>query len=90
MKESTLQQHRECIDQLDERLLQILRERITHVREIGRIKKSKGLPLRDECRWQEVLESKQDLAGQLGLSPQFVEQLFQLIHEHSLDLEAGA
>jgi chorismate mutase len=38
-------------------------------------------------RWQEVLESRKDLAQQKGLDPDFVEKIWQLIHEYSLNIQ---
>jgi chorismate mutase len=81
---------REQIDALDEQLLVTLASRARAVEEIGRLKKARGIAPLDEARWRKVLGSKLDRARALGLSEEFVEKLYDLIHEYSLALERQA
>ena len=78
---------REEIDCIDEELLNIIGKRIRIVEEIGKYKKANGLPSLDEERWREVLRSKIVRAQSLGISENFVEKIYNLIHEHSLEIE---
>lgn len=78
---------RDQIDKLDFQLLQILAERRKIVLEIGDYKKEQGLPPLDTQRWEQVLQSKISLAKDLDISPEFIRDLYNLIHEYSLELE---
>ena len=83
----TLEELRKEIDALDQEILNILEKRFTVVKQIGAIKKSNGLPVLDEKRWQEVLESKLIKARDLGLSENFIKKIYDIIHDHALELE---
>jgi chorismate mutase len=82
-----LESYRRQIDRLDDQLVRILAERVELVKEIGRYKKHHGIDPLDQTRWQEVLKARMERALQLELSPEFVQQLYDLIHEHSLVVE---
>ena len=80
---------RRQIDALDDELLQLLAKRMDHVREVGQYKKSHNLPPLDAERWQSVLATRLAEAQKLGLSDEFVTQLYQLVHEYALSIEAA-
>ncbi|MCJ7804330.1 chorismate mutase [Patescibacteria group bacterium] len=82
-----LKNWRKQINKLDGELLNILAKRINIVREIGKHKKTYGIPSLDEKRWQEVLQSKLSKARSLNIPEKFIEKLYNLIHEHSLEIE---
>ncbi len=88
MMTDELQQLRIQIDSLDEQLLRALSERAKLVDEIGRYKKARGLEPLDMTRWQQVLSAKKERAAELGICPEFVDKLYNLIHEYSLHLES--
>lgn len=79
---------RERIDALDAMLLDILAQRSRIVREIGAFKQAQGLPPLDPERWCQVQKSMREQAKKLDLPPAFVEELYELIHQHSLALES--
>lgn len=81
---------RRQIDALDEQLLQLLASRMAKVRSVGQYKRDRGLPPLDERRWQTVLQSRLDKAEALGLSEEFIAELYRLIHEYALSIEAGS
>jgi chorismate mutase/prephenate dehydratase len=85
--EDILNEYRKRIDELDAQLLAILAERRQIVMKIGEYKKQKGLPPLDPKRWEQVLQSKTELAKDLDVSPDFIRELYNLIHEYSLSLE---
>lgn len=87
-KNSELQTLRDHIDRLDEQLLRVLSERAKLVDEVGRYKKARGLEPLDMTRWQQVLQAKKARAAELGLCPEFIDGLYNLIHEYSLHLES--
>jgi chorismate mutase len=85
-----LEQLREQIDNLDASLLEILAKRAQLVDKIGQYKKERGLAPLDNARWQQVLESNKNRAQSLNLCPEFIEALYHLIHEYSLQLESNS
>lgn len=87
-KNSELQQLRDQIDLMDEQLLTALSRRAKLVDEVGRYKKARGLEPLDMTRWQQVLHAKKARAAELGLCPEFIDELYNLIHEYSLHLES--
>lgn len=76
--------NRILIDELDARLLNILKERLDIAEKIGRIKKKGNLGILQMQRWNKVLESRLSLAESLGLNQDFVRELLQLIHAESI------
>lgn len=79
---------RSQIDVLDDKLLQILAERMDSARGIGQYKKVHGLEPLDPQRWRTVLETQLSKAESLHLSQEFITKLYELIHEYSLEIEA--
>ncbi|MFM2415231.1 MAG: hypothetical protein RI911_924 [Candidatus Parcubacteria bacterium] len=76
------------IDQADEQLIRILATRAHLVQQIGAIKKEEGRAALDEHRWQEVLQSRKELARAAGLDESFIEEIYNSIHAYALRLEA--
>ena len=72
------------IDELDDRLWETLSNRMDVSRRIGEWKKANGIAPLQPQRYQEILSTRQQWAGQHGLSESFVSQLFDLIHAESL------
>lgn len=72
------------IDELDDRLWETLSNRMDVSRRIGKWKKANGIAPLQPQRYQEILSTRQQWAGQHGLSESFVSQLFDLIHAESL------
>lgn len=88
--DNALNDLRARIDILDATLLETLSQRAKLVDEIGRYKKAKGLEPLDAVRWQHVLQTKMVKAQALDLCPEFIESLYHLIHEYSLQLERNS
>lgn len=70
---------RKKIDLIDEKILQILAERLCLAKEAKRLKTELGLPIEDKKREQEVLNMRVQIGKKLGLSNHFVKKLFSLI-----------
>lgn len=79
---------RKQIDAFDDELLHTLAKRINIVREIGKYKKAHNIEPLDEKRWQEILESRLSKASILDLPEDFIQKIFDLIHEYSLEVES--
>ena len=88
MTNQKLQELRQKIDSIDEELLRALAKRFVKVREMRKVKKAAGLPALVEKRWQEVVKSRLATAKARGLPPKFTNKLLEIIHEHSLEIEA--
>lgn len=87
MRDKSLNDLRKKIDLVDKQLLNTLSKRVELVWEIGKLKKDLNLKPLDKKRWEEVLETRLALAKKLNLSEEFVEKLYNLIHEYSLEIE---
>ena len=72
------------IDEFDEKLLEILGNRMKVADKIGLLKKEKNVAILQNQRWNEIL-GKMILEGQeKGLSNEFVMLLFKAIHQESI------
>ncbi|RIV24257.1 chorismate mutase [Alicyclobacillaceae bacterium I2511] len=77
---------RQQIDELDEHLLAILRERMQIALEIAHIKQGLGLSVRQHVRAEEVRRRYAE-RGQGMLSEEFLHNLYALIHEETCHRE---
>ncbi|MBI5452912.1 chorismate mutase [Candidatus Gottesmanbacteria bacterium] len=82
-----LEDLRKEIDNLDQELLQILAKRMETVKMIGSLKDAKGFPVLDEKRREELLRSIVEKAKSMNLGREFVEKVFNTIHDHAVDLQ---
>ena len=74
------------LNQIDNQLLHLLEARFENVKEIGEIKKQKGLPIRDKEREEEVIKTK---CGKTSLDDGFVGRFFRFLIDESVKLEGG-
>jgi chorismate mutase len=70
---------------IDEQLIVLLSERMVISREIGRIKAQEGLEVEQIPIWKETCETRERLAEHYGLDKNFVKQLFDVIHQQSIN-----
>ncbi|MEM0313000.1 MAG: chorismate mutase [Candidatus Bathyarchaeia archaeon] len=75
---------RNKIDEIDEKILLLLKERTEISRTIGRIKREHGVPIRDTQREKEKCGLIREKAAELGLNPEEVNAIFQKIIEMSI------
>lgn len=85
MKE--LDKLRSQIDRIDEEIIFLIKKRMGIVRVIGEIKKKNALPILDKKRKEEILKIKVQIAKELNLSKEFVENLFSLIHDEGVRIQ---
>jgi chorismate mutase len=74
---------RSRIDEIDNRLVELLAKRMDTSREIGEYKKAHNLSILQSSRYNELLERMATNAQNIGLATDFVQALVQLIHEQS-------
>ncbi|MCH1512706.1 MAG: chorismate mutase [Acidimicrobiales bacterium] len=79
MNEDVLSNHRKHIDQLDEKLIQLLAERFEITKAVGAFKAEKGLPAADPEREAEQIRRLHKIANEVGMDPEFSVKVFRLI-----------
>lgn len=84
---NTLEQLREAIDRADMKLLEALAERMQIVEEIGELKHTLHVDSFDPERFKKIIETRTAIGNALGLSPEYIEKLFGLIHDYALSIE---
>ena len=73
------------IDVLDEKLVELLGQRMKVADKIGRLKKSSNVSILQSSRWNEIL-GKMILQGEeRGLSEEFVLKIYKAIHQESIN-----
>lgn len=75
---------RKQIDQIDNSLMEILSKRMRVCREIGQYKKDHNLTVLQTGRYNEILDKRGAQGALCGMSPEFVKQIFEHIHEESV------
>ncbi|MES1195536.1 MAG: bifunctional chorismate mutase/prephenate dehydrogenase [Steroidobacter sp.] len=79
-----LEDLRRQLDDIDERLVRLIAERQSTVRNISAIKRSTSTPLRDYGREREVLQRARDNARKAGVSGDVAEELLRTLIRYSL------
>lgn len=83
----SIQTLRTKIDSTDRQLVVILSKRLNLVAEIGKLKKQTNLAPLDPARWQHILTTRSGWGSELGLNQNFIQDIFNRIHEYSLQIE---
>ena len=81
---TVLTELREQIDHVDKELFEIISQRMDIVDQMGRYKKKNNVTVFQKNRWQQISESRSKWAEELGLNPEFMWDLFKLIHDASI------
>lgn len=84
---NTLDILRQNIDSIDDSIIKLLAERLRVVVKVGRYKKQRGITPLASARWKQVLTSKMAKAKSLGINPQLVKKIYNLIHAEALKIE---
>ena len=85
---SDLENLRSTIDGLDEKLIQLLAERMRVVEKIGLFKKENEVTVFQAERWKEILENRTEIAEQLNLDKDLIEGIFKAIHKASIEQQS--
>lgn len=83
--QNNLQKFRSQIDIIDEQLLDLLIKRMDFSEVIGKLKKEKNVAVLQNQRWNQLLHKMISLGEKGGLSQEFVQKLFKLIHQESIN-----
>lgn len=82
---NALEDLRMKIDQYDQKLLEILEERMKVAEQIGMYKKINNLTILQANRWQEILSKILENGKDRNLSDEFLTQVFKAIHQESIN-----
>ncbi len=74
---------RDEIDRIDRQLIRLVADRLRSSVDIARIKVQRGIPLRSPLREAELIEEARVDAAALGIDPQYVEDLMNVVLDHS-------
>jgi chorismate mutase len=75
---------REQIDHVDKELFEIMAQRMDIVEKMGIYKKKNDVTVFQKDRWQHLSDVRTKWAEDLGLNPEFMWDLFKLIHDASI------
>ena len=82
-----LKELRTNLDSVDKQILELLLKRKEIVLQVVEYKKQEKLPLKQPEREKQLFEERKAIAKGLGLDENFVESLFRLIVEDSLNTQ---
>ena len=75
---------RKQVDELDNELMNLLSKRMRVCREIGQYKKEHNMTVFQANRYSEILDKRGAQGALLGMSPEFIAQVFENVHEESV------
>jgi len=82
-----LQKWRQEIDLIDSEIINLLAKRMNIVKRIWKYKKGKWMNILQEGRWNDILKSRKEIATKLGLKEEFIEDIWNRIHDYALNIE---
>jgi len=82
-----LETYRKQIDEIDEQIIKLLASRLEIVKKVWEWKKENNMQPLQPSRWQQVLESRKQLAKKFWVNEELIEKIWDLIHEEALRLE---
>ncbi len=71
------------IDQHDERILKALSDRISTVKQVGKLKSAQSTAVHDPDRERRLLAARREWGGALGIPAALIDDLFEVIVKHS-------
>ena len=75
------------IDKIDNEIVQLFAKRFDVVKRIGKIKKENGIEVLDENRFQRVLGQVAEIAINHGLSKDFIDEIYYVVHKYACRVE---
>jgi chorismate mutase len=79
-----LSEYRLHIDTIDNKIIELLSERMGIARAIGEYKHAHNMAVVQQDRYNELLLAAEARAETMKLSPKFIHQIFSAIHEESV------
>jgi len=87
--ENKLHELRAAIDKIDEKLLHNLSQRMQIVEKIGEYKRDNNVTILQLERWFEIIKTRTVRGELLGLEPEFINKILQLVHKESIRKQTG-
>ena len=81
----TLAELRDLIDKCDDKLINLLDDRMKIVEKIGSYKKENNITILQTKRWDDMLRSRLILGERKGLSEEVINKVFRAIHQESIN-----
>jgi chorismate mutase len=81
---ASLEVLRDRIDHLDHDLLELLARRMRVVEEIGEYKRANNVATLQVSRWSALLSDRLARAIELGLTPDYAQAIYEIIHRESV------
>lgn len=85
----TLAELRDNIDKMDDKLINLIEDRMKIVDRIGRYKKENNITILQNKRWDDMLKSRLVLGERKGLSNDFINKIFRAIHQESINKQTS-
>lgn len=82
-----LSELRTSIDIIDEEIINLLAKRIQLIKEIGKYKKMNKVTILQAKRWENIIKERKDLARELDISEDFIEEILKTIHKESINIQ---
>ena len=82
--EELIAELRSKVGTLDDRIFELLSERMRLSQEIGKIKQANNITILQQGHWSKLLNSRLESAETYGLTQKFVRQLMDAIHQESI------
>ncbi|NDK09088.1 hypothetical protein EOM39_07680 [Candidatus Gracilibacteria bacterium] len=75
------------IDEIDKKLIDNLSMRFMLAQKIGKYKDEHNMPPFQPERWQQVIKSRKSYGLEKGIEERFIEEMWDVIHKYSLEME---
>ncbi len=85
--EDEMGKHRTLISDIDFQLISLLNQRMKVSEKIGTLKKENNIAIFQPDRWKVIAEYAAQKADETGMSREFIEKVFNAIHEESIDVQ---
>ncbi|WP_185851229.1 bifunctional 3-deoxy-7-phosphoheptulonate synthase/chorismate mutase type II [Blattabacterium cuenoti] len=86
-KKKDLYDFRVFIDEIDENIIHLLADRMKISKKLGFLKKSEDITIFQPNRWKSIMKKSIKLGKELGLSEKILEDIFQLLHKESINIQ---
>ncbi len=81
-------EYRKKIDQIDNKIINLLSKRLYNVQKIGKLKKQLGIPIGDNEREKEILERLYQMAND-SLTTNQIDLIFKTIFKIAKEIQPG-
>ena len=78
---------RRQIDEIDDQIIAILAKRMRISGEVAQYKKEHSMPVLQAMRYDEILTKRSEQGSRLGMSSEFVKEVFEAIHAESVRVQ---